>query len=296
MICSFLRMKKRIVTHACLLLTCLSATVLADEPTTAEARYGLLNGLDHRSFYQQGDFPEPFLVDDTGLELNEARLDWLRSGIGSTHQNNMRAEVEKGFGVATAELEVPYEYDSAPQGVTQGFANIDLGIRSAFYQFVSPEGRFDSTTGAAIEVGIPTGSPVGQNAELVPKLFDDVRLGQNFTVQSLVGYSMLFGPGEEGGLHALEYGLVLGYAIPHATLPLPGIQQFIPMFELSGETGLNDSEAGDTSILGNACFRLNLNPIGQVQPRLGLGYVFPMDRGARQELHWGIFTSLVFEY
>jgi hypothetical protein len=252
--------------------------------------------LDHRSFYQEGDFPEPFLVDDTGLEMNEARLDWLRSGVGSAHQNNMKAEVERGFGVATAELEVPYEYDSSAAGVTKGFENVDVGLRSPFYQFVSPQGRFDSTTGAAIEVGIPTGSPFGQNAELVPKLFDDVRIGPNFTVQSVIGYSTLFGPGEEGGLQTFEYGLVLGYAILHKTLPLPGIEKFIPMFELSGETGLNQGQSGDTSILGDACFRLNLKPIGQVQPRLGLGYVFPLDRGARQDLHWGIFTSLVFEY
>jgi len=283
-----------------LVLGCLWAaapTLLGSDVTTnASSRYGLFDGLDHRSFYQQGDYPEPFLVDDSGLEINEARLDWLRSGLGSAHQNNMKAEVERGFGVATAELEVPYEYDSSADGVTRGFENIDLGLRSPFYQFVSANGRFDSTTGAAIEVGIPTGSPVGQNAELVPKLFDDVRVGENLTVQSLVGYSTLFGPGDDGGSQTLEYGLVFGYSILHETLPIPGVERFIPMFELSGETGLNNGHAGDTSILGNACFRLNLNPIGTVQPRLGLGYVFPLDRDARQELHWGIFTSLVFEY
>jgi hypothetical protein len=39
-----------------------------------------------------------------------------------------------------------------------------------------------------------------------------------------------------------------------------------------------------------------MDSIGPVQPRLGLGYVFPINDGAREELHWGIFTSLVFEY
>src|SRR3974377_1137159 len=97
------------------------APIRADTTTNAPSRFGLFTGLDPRSFYQQGDFPEPFLVDDSGLEMNEARLDWLRSGIGSSHQNNMRAEVEKGFGLATAELAVPYEYDSSPGGVSKGF-------------------------------------------------------------------------------------------------------------------------------------------------------------------------------
>jgi hypothetical protein len=121
-------------------------------------------------------------------------------------------------------------------------------------------------------------------------------VGQRFTVQSVFGYSKLFGSGEEGGLETFEYGFVFGYSIEHRELPLPAVQQFIPMFELSGETGLNKADAGRNSLLGNACFRLNMNPIGRIQPRLGLGYVFPITTAARQDLHWGIFTSLVFEY
>jgi hypothetical protein len=79
-------------------------------------------------------------------------------------------------------------------------------------------------------------------------------------------------------------------------LPLPGIEQFIPMFELSGETELNQANPGHNSLEANACFRVNLKPIGRVQPRLGLGYVFPVDDGARQDLQHGIFSSFVFEY
>ena len=57
---------------ACLLL-CTPA--MADSQTNAattsvsaapDSRFGLFNGLDHRSWYNQGDFPEPFLVDDSG--------------------------------------------------------------------------------------------------------------------------------------------------------------------------------------------------------------------------------------
>jgi hypothetical protein len=68
------------------------------------------------------------------------------------------------------------------------------------------------------------------------------------------------------------------------------------MFELVGDTAMNHENSGQTSLLGNACFRVNLKAIGEVQPRLGLGFVFPMNNNARADVHWGIVTSLVFEY
>jgi hypothetical protein len=276
----------------------LPATLQADELTStadSSTRYGLFNGLDHRSQYGQGIFPEPFLVDDSDLEVNEARLDWLHARAGGAHSDEIKAEVEKGFGLMTVELEVPYVRESADGEVTKGFANIDVGARYPFYQYVSPHSLLDTTFGAAVELGIPTTSPVSKNTEFVPKIFNDLKVGE-FTLQSLVGYSTLFGPGEEGGAQVFEYGLVFGYSIQHRVLPLPGVQQLIPVFELSGETGLNHGESGHNSLLGNAAFRLNLDAIGRVQPRLGFGYVFPIDSNAREELHYGFFTSLVFEY
>jgi hypothetical protein len=97
-------------------------------------------------------------------------------------------------------------------------------------------------------------------------------------------------------LQTFESGFVFGYTIQHRELPLPGVQQFIPMFELAGETTMNQGDAGQTSLVGNACFRVNLKTIGGVQPRLGLGFVFPINNHARADVHWGIVTSLVFEY
>ena len=261
-----------------------------------DSRYGLFDGLDHRSWYGQGDFPEPFLVDDSGLEINEARLDWVHTKAGAAHSDIVTAEVEKGFGLATVEIEVPYERDGSPDGVAQGFGNIDLGARCPFYQCVSPTRFFDTTLGAAVEVGIPTHTAVSKNTELVPKIFNDTRIGEHFTVQSIFGYSTLFGGGEDGGLQTFEYGFTFGYAIEHNQLPLPGVQRLIPMFELVGETGLNKDEDGQNSLLGNACFRLNLKSIGRVQPRLGLGYIFLINSNARADVHSGVVLSLVFEY
>jgi len=283
----------------CGFVAALSSTKLrADELAAsgdASNRYGLFNGLDHRSEYGQGVYPEPFLVDDSDLEINEARLDWLHTKAGDQRGDEVTAEWEKGFGLMTVEVELHYERDTSAGETIEGIGNIDLGARYPLYQFVSRSGLVDSTFGAAIEVGVPTQSSVSKNTELVPKIFNDLKVG-NFTLQSVFGYSMLFGPGDDGGLQTFEYGFVFGYTIQHQQLPLPGVQQLIPVFELSGETQLNKDDPGHNSLVGNAAFRVNLKAIGRVQPRVGLGYVFPIDKNAREDVHDGIFTSLVFEY
>lgn len=265
----------------------------APEPAT-DTRYGLFNWLDHRSDYGQGVFPEPFLVDDSDLEPGEARLDWLHTEANGSKSDFAKAEVEKGFGLMTLELEVPYERDTSSGQTAQGFGNISLGARYPLYQFVSGMGAVDTTLGAAMEVGIPVNSEVSKNTELVPKVFNDLKVG-DFTLQSILGYSTLFGPGD-GGLQTFEYGFVFGYTIPHSKLPLPDVQEFIPVFELIGETELNKTDPGHNSLLGNAGVRLNLNAIGRVQPRPAIGFVFPLDSGAREYTHWGVIASLVFQF
>lgn len=235
-------------------------------------------------------------MDDSDLEPNEARLDWLRTGAGSSHVDEVKAEVEHAFGLMTVELEVPYERDAGDGQVLQGVGNIDVGARYPFYQYVSSDEKFDMTFGAGIELGIPTYSSVSKNTELVPKLFNDLRIGDHFTLQSIAGYSTLFGGGEDGGLQMFEYGFVFGYAIEHQQLPVPGVQQIIPMAELIGETQMNKDNPGQNGLTADAGLRFNLKAIGQVQPRLGLGFVFPVNEIACQDLHWGIVTSLVFQY
>ena len=66
------------------------------------------------------------------------------------------------------------------------------------------------------------------------------------------------------------------------------------MFELIGDTELDHDQPGHNSLTGNAGCRVNLKAIGDVQPRLGNGFVFPIDHGAREDLHWGVITSSVF--
>ncbi len=264
--------------------------------SATDTRYGLFNLLDHRSTYGEGVFPEPFLVDDSVLEDDEFRLDWLHTRAKGQHGDLAKAELEKGFGLLTVELEVPFEQTRSDGQTMRGMGNFSVGARYPVYQFVSESGFFNSTFGAAVEVGIPTGSQVGKNAEFVPKVFNDMSLGRHFTIQSVLGLSTLYGGGADGGLQTFEYGFVFGYSIPHRELPLPGIRQLAPVFELKGETALNKDGAGSNSLLGNLAIRANLDPIGEVQPRIGLGYVFPIDQGARRDVRSGVITSFVFEY
>jgi hypothetical protein len=134
--------------------------LLADEPAAPapppDSRYGLFNQLDHRSSYAQDVFPEPFLVDDSAAEDDEARLDWLHTTADASKSDVITAEVEKGFGLLTLEIEVPYERDVQGGDVSQGVGNIDLGARYPLYQFVSAKGFWDTTFGSGVELGIPT--------------------------------------------------------------------------------------------------------------------------------------------
>jgi hypothetical protein len=262
-----------------------------------DSHCGLFDWLDHRSAYCQEFFPQPLLVDDTGLEKDgELEFGSLHTQANAQRSDIVTAEVQKSFGLLTLELSVPYERESDAGDVSQGIGNIDLGARSPLYQFVSPKGFFDTTLGVAMEVGVPVNSAASKNTEFVPKIFNDLKLGEHFSLQSVFGYSTLFGGGDNGGLQTFEYGFDFAYAIPRNELPFPGVQQFTPMFELVGETELNKDESGQNSLLGSIGFRLYLKAIGDLQPSLGLGYVFPIDSGARAEVHWGIATSLIFEF
>ncbi|MGD0770916.1 MAG: hypothetical protein ABSB42_22260 [Tepidisphaeraceae bacterium] len=275
-------------------------------PAQINTRYGPFNLLDARSAYGKDVFPEPFLVDDSDSETDEARLDWFHAEGPDQGSDVITAEVEKGFGLLTLELEVPFERDTsldidpttgaAAHSSVQAFDNVSLGARCPLFQYVSSDGFLDNTVGAAIEVGVPVNSPLSKDTEIVPKIFDDLALGEHFTLQTIEGYSTLFGSGDDRNLETFEYGFVFGYTFQHDELPLPDVQQFIPVLELQGDTELNKDTPGHNTLLGNVAFRVNLDAIGDVQPRLGLGYVFPIDKGARQDFHWGVYTSLVFEY
>jgi len=268
------------------------------------SRYGLLNLLDRRSVYGQFWFVEPLRAPEMDVD-REIRVDWFHGEGKGTQSDEVKAELEYNFGLLTVELEVPYVnersggFDAATKQVThsrdEGIGSIELSARHPVFQWVSAGGNFDYTLVGAMEVAVPSGSSISKDTELVPQVFQLLRLGEHLSVEASVGWSVLIGPvgrGENG----LEYNLVLGYNLERDQLKLPGVQRVIPIFELNGETGLSHEQRGENALFGTAGFRVNLNAIGEVQPRLGVGYVFPIDSGAREDMRWGIVTSLVFEF
>src|SRR5581483_3090521 len=106
-----------------------AAPVSATTESSAGTRYGLFNGLDHRSMYGVGVFPEPFLVDDSDLEPNEFRLDWLHPRAPGQNSDSGKVELEKGLGQMTLKMEVPCEHTMADGDTAKGFDNVNLGAR-----------------------------------------------------------------------------------------------------------------------------------------------------------------------
>jgi hypothetical protein len=282
-----------------------SIPLFAAEPAPAgDTRYfgGLL---DSRSIYGQFWFPEPLRGPEMDVD-RETRLDWFHAEGDGAASNTLNAEIEYNFGNLTVEVEVPYEntreltLDEATgmrsRDRSEGIGPVEIAARHPIFQCVSRDNFFDYSLVGALEIAIPTNTEVGgKDFEFVPKLFQLLRLGDHFSVQSSVGLSMLAGP-EEGGNNVLEYSLILGYNIDKDQLRIPGVSRIIPILELNGETGLNRQEKGNTSLSGTVGGRVNLKPIGIAQPRFGFGYVFPLNDTARAEFDWGLVTSILFEF
>ena len=233
-----------------------------------------------------GDVGLPNLGAAAAVERNGAAANRFALGAGG---EEVRLRLESSGALTFPQVE-------AGGDRAEGIGNISLGARHPVYQYVSKDDFVDNTLVAGFEVGIPSNSSISKNTEFVPKLIDDLRLGEHFSLQTVLGYSLQLGPRPEGGKHTFEYAAVLGYSFERQDLPLPGIERLIPILELKGETGLNKGEAGHNSLTGTFGVRLNLKSIGVLQPRLGVGYVFPIDKGARDDFQWGVVTSLVFEF
>ena len=137
------------------------------------------------------------------MEENEYRFDWFHSRTGAARRDIETAEVAHSFGLLTLEIQAAYERDRSPEGVLEGTSTIDVSARYPLFEYVAPNGFFDTTFGAALDLGIPANSPFSKNTEFAPRIFNELRLGTRVTLQSTCGYSTLFGPGENSGLHVM---------------------------------------------------------------------------------------------
>jgi hypothetical protein len=279
----------------------------ADEtpvPTTAPGTMGHRVGLlDFDSKYFRDAFPEPFRVEDTTLN-NELRFDWEHDQAKGVRSDAFTAEMQKSVGIVTLEVQGQYITSSGrldlgdgdDAGSGNGFENVQVGGRVPILQFISNSGSIDNSIGINLEGGIPTNSQVSKNASASIGIFDDLALGDHFTLQTLFSYSRLFGSLPANGRDLFDYGLAFGYAIEDEQLPIPDVERLIPIAELVGETSLTGAATGQNVLTGTAGLRIEFKPIDKLQPQFGVGYVFPIDSGGRRQIQWGLITSLTLEF
>ena len=262
--------------------------------------------LDHRSIYGHEWFPEP-LRSEEGDVGDELRLDYFHAAKSGRQFDSGRVEVEQSFGLLTVELASGYQSDRnstfdpdsgrVERDHQEGFTNIEIGVRHPVYQYVSPDRLFDTTFVLGLEVSPPVLSKVSRDVEIAASVFSLTRLGQHLSVQMELSDSVDVGP-EDRGLATLEYDVVIGYELDRDTLPLPCVSSLVPMLELAGEDSLNHDTAGENELFATAGVRASLAcfPWLKEPPRLGIGYTFPLNSAARSEFHWGIATSIVFDF
>ncbi len=286
----------------------LQPPVLTLSPSSSPAplpsdRYGFLDLLDHRSSYGTYWFPEPLRSDEGDID-NEIRLDYFHAEKKHRQLDSIKTEIEYSIGVLTLEVAGGYAADrtgSAESGGgfvgqrEEGFTNLEVAARYPLIQYVSADGVFDDTWVVGLEAAPPTHTKVSKDTEIVPKLFNLLRVGEHLSVQTGVGVSTVVGS-EARGESNLEYNVVTGYEITKGQLTLPLVVATLPILEVNGETGMNHAGRGNTALLGTVGFRMEFEHMGRFMPKIGLGYTFPLDKGGREQLDWGVVTSLIFEY
>jgi hypothetical protein len=295
---------KRVLILSVFMLSVVNLAASAVEPASPDSyRFGAFSLLDHRSTYGTSWFPEPLSADEMDVD-RELRIDYFHAENHDSQADDLSAEVEWNFGLLTLELEAPYSRESEStfdpiegrtlRETSDGVGNIELSARYPLFEYVDREHHWDYTLAGKIELALPSGSKISKDTEVVPAILNLVRIGEHFSIQASAGYSMLIGP-EEGGTNTLETDVVFGWHIDHNELAIPHVLATIPIFELNNETSLSGESSGENALFGTVGARMNFEAIGPAQPRIGLGYVFPIDDGARQELDWGVIVSFAFE-
>ena len=260
-------------------------------------RFGPLGLFDSRSQYGTGFFPEPFLVDEGDLDREFVISSIHQEGAGSL-STSATVEVEWSFKMLTVEVEAPYEHDITydPTGRTnaEGMGSPELSFRHPIWQFVSPNETVDNTLVVSCETAFQVNSEESQSTEIVPGLFDLLRIGDHFGFQANLGLSTLYG-GADNHNETVEYSGDFSWVIDDTEMSLPReILGIVPIVELAGERHVNHGDFSD-NLTGVAGVRFNLANIGRALPRFGVGYIFPIDKQAREDFHWGVTVSLVFD-
>ena len=168
----------------------------------------------------------------------------------------------------------------------KGWARRRISFRHPVWQYISPSETVDNTLVVACETAFPTNSEVSQSTEIVPSLFDLLRIGDHFGFQANLGLSTLYG-GDENHDSTIEYSGDFSWIIDNTEINLPKeILGIVPMIEVAGEHRVNHGDFSN-NLSGVAGVRFNLANIGCALPRLGVGYIFPHRQRSKRRFSVG---------
>ena len=268
----------------------------------ASSRYfgGLL---DSRSCYGSDFFPDPFIGPEFDKD-DELEADYSHGETHGMQDSEVDGEVEwNPVGELTVAGEFGWETDhqaggqagdgdDAGVGNASGVEDVDVAAFHPIFEYVSANGAFDYTAVARVDAGFPTRTPVSTNdLQLTPYLGHLLRIGDHVSVEGWTGWQFTIAPHQPT---QFIYGANFGYQISRDQLDLPFTDAVIPMFELDGQRAL--SGVAQDALFGVAGFDWSFPGIGDAQPKVGIGYEFPVDQGARDQLRWGVIVQFFLDF
>ncbi len=169
---------------------------------------------------------------------------------------------------------------------------MDLAVYHPVFQAVSKDENLDYSAAIRLDVGIPTRTAVSSpDAQLTPYLGQLLRVGEHVSAETWTGAEFTIAPHQTD---EFVYGASFGYQLTRHEVPLPFTESVTPLFELDGRAAF--SHPGQDALFGVVGLNWQFAGKGNWQPRLGLGYQFPMDQGARDQLHWGVITQMFLQF
>lgn len=270
---------------------------------SASGRY-FFGLLDSRSSYGRDFFHDPFLGPEFDSE-KQIELDYLHG----EKRGFLHDEADAGFqwnvvGQLMIAGEFGWESQRAPlisggaadgddtDGTLRGFENVDLAIYHPIFQFVSEDESIDYTACLRLDFGIPTRTRASTgDLQLTPYLGQMLRIGRHVSLEAWTGGAFTLAPHQTD---MFIYGLSVGYQIFHEQLPLPLTEKLTPIIEMDGQTPF--SSRGQDALFGIGGCDFHFRSIDGLDPHIEVGYQFPLDQGAQEQLRWGIIAQLFLEF
>ncbi len=278
-----------------------------DNPSRPAGRY-FFNLLDGRSSYGTDFFHDPLIGPELDAE-SQVELDYAHSEGHGHREDEFDAGAQwNPVGQLTLAAEVGWDSehhapgaasdpedgtaDSEEAGDQSGWENIDLAVYHPLLQLLNADKTLDYTLVGRLDVGIPTRTQVsGTDVQFTPLLGQLLRIGQHISAEAWTGVEFTFVSHDD---RPLIYGASIGYVIDHGQLRLPATRSVTPIIELDGQAPLAGD--GQDALFGVVGVNVTFKSAGWLAPRFQIGYQFPLDQGARDELSWGIVSELQFDF